>query len=254
MDRRNLKTLSLCLVLTTALLVGGGCTTLSQFDEADAGGDTADVDGVDPTPLLLSEIAMEDVSRVSIYSWDDLPVASERESIVSFDRPEGTTHYYEVVYLPDGDVTWIAAAALAEEAGGYLASATSAEESEFLFGLISDEKFWYQWDETHNYVMHGPFLGGFQVDGSTEPDGGWMWLSGETWSYTNWAYDGMEGDDDPRPNDQPNDATGDQAVICFGEVNQPVSTWGDFPARFGDSTGGEGAVVYGFIIEYNTQP
>jgi len=33
-----------------------------------------------------------------------------------------------------------------------------------------------------------------------------------------------------------------------------VSTWGDFPARFGDSTGGEGAVVYGFIIEYNTQP
>jgi len=38
----------------------------------------------------------------------------------------------------------------------------------------------------------------------------------------------MTGDEDSRPNDQPNDATGNQKIIALGEVNIPVSTWGDF--------------------------
>ncbi len=32
------------------------------------------------------------------------------------------------------------------------------------------------------------FLGGFQPLASPEPAGNWRWITGETWSYTNWYY------------------------------------------------------------------
>lgn len=31
------------------------------------------------------------------------------------------------------------------------------------------------------------WLGGFQPAGSPEPAGGWTWVTGEAWSFTNWA-------------------------------------------------------------------
>jgi len=40
--------------------------------------------------------------------------------------------------------------------------------------------------------------------------------------------------------------------MCFGELTSRVSTWGDFPIRFGDVDGGEGASYYAFVIEYET--
>jgi predicted CXXCH cytochrome family protein len=130
-----------------------------------------------------------------------------------------------------------------------LVTVTSEDEGDFVLSLIDDEKYWFQWDETHNYVMNGPFLGGYQPAGSDEPDSNWQWVSGEPFEYTNWAYDGMAGDEDPRPNDQPNDATGNQNVIALGEVNIPVSTWGDFPHRLSSYNDPHEGGVYAFIIE-----
>src|SRR5690242_2553072 len=31
------------------------------------------------------------------------------------------------------------------------------------------------------------WLGGYQPDGSAEPDGGWQWVTVEPWAFTNWA-------------------------------------------------------------------
>ncbi|MDQ5908136.1 MAG: hypothetical protein QG599_227 [Pseudomonadota bacterium] len=190
-----------------------------------------------------------------LYTLSNLPVSLVRGTPQTFTRPEGGTHWYEAVYLPDSGLNWLQARALAEEAGGYLATITSNAEGEHIFSLIDDPKYWYQWDSTHSYVMSGPFLGGYQPGQSAEPSGGWRWVSGEAFSYTNWCKDGVEADQDPRNNNQPNDATGGQDVIAFGEVNAPVSYWGDFPHSVGGlNDQGSDTKVYGFIIEYDANP
>ena len=89
----------------------------------------------------------------------------------------GNGHYYEVVDTEE--VTWDVAKAHAEAKlfmgyYGHLVTITSAEEQQFVAGLLSpsgDGEIW---------------LGGYQPQGSPEPDGGWIWVTGETWSYQNW--------------------------------------------------------------------
>ena len=187
-------------------------------------------------------------------TFETLPVPFQRLAPVPFTLPDGAVHWYEVVYLPQGGVNWVQAKALAEQAGGYLVSIHSDAENQFEFQLVAERKFWFQWDYSHHGVMNGPFLGGFQPRGSSEPKGGWRWVSGEPWTYEHWAWEGMPGDRDPRPNNQPNDATGDQNVLAFGEVNEPVSTWGDFPQKFGTYRGPHDGKALGFIIEYDRPP
>lgn len=188
------------------------------------------------------------------YTFASAPVPIRRSPVTAFTLPDGRTHWYEAVHTPEGGVNWVQAKALAEEAGGYLATLHSKAENQFVFELIADKKFWFEWDSRHNYVMNGPFLGGFQPGGSSEPDGGWKWVTGEPWSYRNWAWEGMPGDRDPRPSNQPNDATGNQNVLAFGEVSEPVATWGDFPHKFGSYRSEHEGKAYGFVIEFDRKP
>lgn len=188
------------------------------------------------------------------YTFTSAPVPIIRSAATAFTLPDGRMHWYEAVRTPEGGVNWVQAKALAEQAGGYLATLHSKEENQFVFNLVADKKFWFEWDGSHNYVMNGPFLGGFQPSGSREPDDGWKWVSGEPWTYRNWAWEGMPGDRDPRPSTQPNDATGNQNVLAFGEVNEPVATWGDFPHKFSSYQSEHDGKAYGFVIEYNRQP
>ena len=74
------------------------------------------------------------------------------------------------------------------------------------------------------------------------------------WYYTNWARDGQHGDNDPRPNTQPNDSQGNSNIAAFGEVNIPVATWGDFPHRFSSHNSRFEGKAHGFVIEYESQP
>jgi hypothetical protein len=65
----------------------------------------------------------------------------------------------------------------AEAKGGYLATATSSAENEFIFGLIDSPQFWFMDTADNN---EGPWLGGYWEGGS------WKWVTGEVWSWTNW--------------------------------------------------------------------
>jgi hypothetical protein len=113
-------------------------------------------------------------------------------SVFSFTKasgpcPAGTVewdngHCYEAV-LAQG-LSWEDAQADCEARGGYLATITSAEENAFVFSLVSgDDDFWFI-DGFGNGL--GPWLGGYQVSGSAEPDGGWRWVTDEPFDYTNW--------------------------------------------------------------------
>lgn len=98
----------------------------------------------------------------------------------------GNNHWYEAVYVENG-ITWWDAKKEAEKRGGYLATSTSSDENEFIYSLIDFfnneyNKFW-NWDGA---IGLGPWLGGYQINNENEPGGNWAWVSGETWSYTNW--------------------------------------------------------------------
>lgn len=197
-------------------------------------------------------------------SFDALPadVEYEREPIRSFTRPEGDTHYYEVVLVDSMNVSWVQAAILAESEGGYLASITSPEENAFVFGLVDDDRYFWQFPDdytpdSHYRIKIGPFLGGVRVSESEDSLDGWQWLSGEPWEYSNWAQNLDDGviDRDPRDDTQPN-GRGRQNVMGFGELNVPVPTWGDYwetVSQYGERPMPSGYNM-GFIIEYDEMP
>lgn len=94
---------------------------------------------------------------------------------------EANGHYYEALAFPSG-ITWDDANALASSStymgmSGHLATITSMEEHTFIINSLGG------WP-----ALHGYFLGGFQPAGSPEPGGNWQWVTGETWSFSNWYW------------------------------------------------------------------
>ncbi|MDC7220552.1 MAG: hypothetical protein PQJ59_11520 [Spirochaetales bacterium] len=216
---------------------------------------------VEREPYTISLNGIDFTITYEVFTWAELPsdATNERMDIVEYTNEEGLTHYYELVYLPEGNLNWYQCAYLAQDAGGYLACPGSEGENSFLFDMINDTKyFWYFPEEGDHYgISIGPFLGGYQPEGSVEPAGGWSWLSGEAWEYSNWAVNLDDGvvDKDPRDNTQPNDSGDGQPIMGFGELNQPVPTWGDYMETIG--TYGESRLPgrsYAFIIEYESDP
>jgi uncharacterized caspase-like protein len=73
---------------------------------------------------------------------------------------------------------------LAERAGGYLASIGSAAENQFIFDLIrQDDRLWKL--NTRGIHSFGPWIGMYQTEGAREPRGGFVWVTGEPVTYTN---------------------------------------------------------------------
>jgi hypothetical protein len=153
----------------------------------------------------------------------------------------GNGHWYAAVYDPNG-ITWDEANDAASVSGGYLATITSAAENEFVFQLADASD--TLWSRSQVGVSIGPWLGGWQPEGSSEPDGGWRWVTDEPFSYTNW----LPGE----PNDITNAGTswpGDG--ILFWDR---TSGWNDYPnvgSLFG--YGYEGWVT-GYMVEYVPEP
>lgn len=224
-------------------------------------------------PPPQGDVQMEDVQvgpatfTVNYPIFDNFDALPEdvdliREPIQSFERPEGDTHFYEVVLVNSMNISWVQAAILAQSEGGYLASLTSAEENAFVFSLVDDDKYFWGFPDdytpdSHYRIKIGPFLGGVRVSESEDSLAGWQWLSGEPWDYSNWAQNLNDGvtDRDPRDNTQPNGA-GRQNVMGFGELNVPVPTWGDYwdtVAQYGER-GMPSGYNKGFVIEYDTMP
>jgi len=152
----------------------------------------------------------------------------------------GNGHYYEAVSVPAG-ISWTDAKAATEARGGYLATLTSAGENTFAFGLVTDTKYWFV-DTSSN--SQGPYLGGYQTANSSAPNTGWNWVTGETWSYTNWETG--------EPNDAPSVGTenNEENYLHFfnlGGGPTPASTWNDVDG------GGGGGGRRGYIVEWNSQ-
>jgi len=121
-------------------------------------------------------------------------------------RWSGNGHYYESV---GESLPWWDASAAAVSRGGYLATLTSAAEND-----------WVRDNVLEGYSL----LGGIQPPGSPEPDGGWEWVTGEAWAFTNWAAG------------EPNN-WGDENVLA---IYPGSGQWNDHP----------GSNFYPFLVEY----
>ena len=125
----------------------------------------------------------------------------------------GNGHFYEA-FSVSGGITWTEANIAATSKGGYLATITSQAENDFVFNLVDNEIFWFEW-----VSLHGPWLGGYQPEDSSEPDGGWRWVTEEPFEYTNW----FEGIPD---NWTLNDCT-EQDHLHFFSRSPRQPTWND---------------------------
>jgi hypothetical protein len=133
-----------------------------------------------------------------------------------------TGHWYQAVAVP-AKLTWEEAHRAAQRLSlhgqpGHLVSITSAAENQFLLDRLSEatEGHW--------------FIGGYQDERATdyrEPAGGWRWVTGEPFVYTNWQ------------SGEPNNAGGDEDRLHI--LNH--GRWNDL--------GGSGGYLYGgYIVEY----
>jgi hypothetical protein len=102
-------------------------------------------------------------------------------------------HFYNVVSVP-ATISWDEANVAATAAGGYLATITTSTESAFVFSLINNSMYWSG--------SSGPWLGGYQYPPTQQPNANWRWVTGESWSCTNWQTG------------QPNDSGGTVEDSC----------------------------------------
>ena len=96
----------------------------------------------------------------------------------------GNDNTYQVVLTPGG-ISWTNANAAAEAAGGHLATATTQEELDFIksMNFAGTSKGW---------------LGGYQdvnANDYAEPDGGWRWVTSESWEFIGWWFDAPADND-----------------------------------------------------------
>ena len=164
-----------------------------------------------------------------------LPGAAWSEPVKWEKRDGGNGHWYEAVWVPEG-INWPEAAveAFSRGCGWHLATITSPEEDEFVFGLIANnDDFFIQPNDGGGIDVHGPWLGGFQRNSFSEPDGNWRWVTRESFDYTNWD----EG--------EPNDDDGIEDFLHYKRIPDPE---GDIPI-WNDSGPERDPALKGYIVE-----
>jgi len=138
----------------------------------------------------------------------------------------GNDHWYEPIAVADPGISWTDAQDAAAARGGYLATLLSEAENDFVFALVNDDSYWHP-------NKGGPWIGGYQLPDADEPDQGWSWISGEPWTYDNWAAG------------QPDEWMGRNQDFLHYHSRTGGPVWDDAQ----DDNG-----LYGYVVEYIPEP
>ncbi len=174
--------------------------TLYKNNSALTGGDVSSGDAysrTNPMPFSMGSAGPSVLDNVSVNVGDTIKLEINRTTgsgdVVGInltinaqcDWVQWTNgHYYKLVVQTNG-IVWSNAVLAAQAQGGYLATITSAEENAFVYSVATGKPAaWYF--NVFNCAI-GPWLGGFQTNGSPEPSGGWSWITGEPFTYLNWS-------------------------------------------------------------------
>ena len=146
-------------------------------------------------------------------------------------------HFYEAFIVPGG-ITWDDARSAAITAGGDLATITSSQENNFVFGLIDNSAYW-----THPGGWYGPWLGGYQTPQASvptqDPAADWKWVTGDAWAYTVWAQY------------EPNDSSGLEEDRLEYHAPYDSNTWGP---TWADTKGNNIDLPISYIVETVPEP
>ncbi|MGN1166984.1 MAG: Ig-like domain-containing protein [Lachnospiraceae bacterium] len=118
--------------------------------------------------IMYMSVAMTIYAEENVSEDDTLYDGAEYG--IPDDADSFNEHYY---YVYDRDSEWTQAKNYCESIGGHLVTITSGEEQQFVVELIQ------KYGQRKNY-----WLGGHQ-NGSNNSS--WYWVTGEAFSYTNWA-------------------------------------------------------------------
>ncbi len=138
-------------------------------------------------------------------------------------------HYYQFIA---GSLNWSQANSAAQARQfmgnqGYLATITGASENTFIKNNFGS-------NFPGSFSVAPVWFGAIQPPGSPEPGGGWGWVTGEAWTYTNWGpgepnnntvagpENVMEVRNDGLWNDTAQTRTGSGYVVEFGPAYEPV--------------------------------
>jgi hypothetical protein len=130
-------------------------------------------------------------------------------------------HPYKVFYAPQ--LSWTDASAYIHNnlPGWYLATATSQDENVWIWGAVNGA-----WSRNGGNFPPGQYwLGGYMP--SPNPPHHWAWVTGEPWSYTDWA------------NGEPNGDGGWTGPLTIGRFNSHA--WNDEGSQLG--------LISGFVAE-----
>ena len=99
---------------------------------------------------------------------------------------------YQILWATE-KIDWATAQTIAQQAGGRLPVIDSNAKNQFLFGLLSPDRFWVRHRQSSWVPLipayTGPWVGAYQPPGSTEPAGGWLWVDGSSAANAPWRFD-----------------------------------------------------------------
>jgi len=136
-------------------------------------------------------------------------------------------HYYQLIAVPQ---TWTDARSMAEQMTyngfpGHLVTFSSQEENDWVYSTLGEG----------TRDLDSCWIGAYQQEGATEPDGGWQWVTEEHWwLYSNW------GDGEPNNFGAPD----------INENAVQFSPW-DNPGEWSDT---RADVERSYIVEYEPVP
>jgi len=138
----------------------------------------------------------------------------------------GNDHWYNLIDAPNtswSNANTSANALSFSNLDGHLATITSDAENDFIFNIlgVSDRPIW---------------LGGFQDENAAEPLADWQWVTGEAWTFTNWA-----------PGEPSNSTWNDEDALAFA-FWRADGTWNDAPTEYAYYDKG------GYVVEYESAP
>jgi len=134
---------------------------------------------VDYGQILAGELADANHNNIPDCCEQGAPCAP---SAVQWRAADGGNGHWYIVHVIGTPTSWITARSLAKSVGGDLASLESSGEPDFILALTADPRGWAS--------RVGPWLGGFQDPTAAdfaEPAGGWRWVSGAPWNFTQWG-------------------------------------------------------------------
>jgi hypothetical protein len=145
----------------------GGASTASVWGRS--------VPGV-PVRAAAEPKVMKPVKRLVLPGIFSLPLlfalGAQAQSAVEWKISEGGNGHWYQVYSGSGD--WDRYGTSCTSRGGHLATIASLAENTKIRSLVPTGRF---------------YLGGYQPNpnGSAEPAGGWVWITGEPWSFVHWS-------------------------------------------------------------------